>query len=115
MTALGSTTKAGATSAAWIARMPVAMFGAVLGIGGLAIGWRTAARMFGLPEIIGESLSILGAATFALLIVLYLAKLLRAPQAVQAELLHPGQSSFFGTLTISFTLLAAAALPWSIP
>jgi tellurite resistance protein len=45
--------------------------------------------------------------------VLYATKLARATEAARAEFLDPGQSSFLGTITISFTLLAAAALPWS--
>ena len=46
-----------------------------------------------------------------LLAAFYIAKILRAPAAMFAELMHPGQSSFFGTISISFVLLAAAALP----
>src|SRR5437868_5160857 len=102
-----------ATTTPWIARMPVALFGSVLGVAGLGIAWRTAARLFAVPEIIGEALAMLGAAMFVLLTVLYAAKLARAPAAVKAELLHPAQSSFFGTLTIALTLIAAVALPWS--
>jgi tellurite resistance protein len=99
----------------WLARLPVALFGAVLGISGLGIAWRSAARVFHAPGIVGEALLVAGTALFALLFVLYAAKILRAREAVLAEFLHPGQSSFFGTLTIAFTLTATAALPWSRP
>jgi tellurite resistance protein len=101
------------TSAPWFARLPVAIFGSVLGIAGLGIAWRTTARVFNAPAMIGESLLLIAAVLFGLLLVLYLIKLVRAPAAVQTEFLHPGLSSFFGTLTIAFTLIAAAALPWS--
>ena len=102
-----------ATAGNWIARLPVALFGSVLGIGGLGLAWRSTARVFNTPAIIGETMLILAAVVFAVLAVLYATKLVRATGAVRDELLHPGQSSFFGTITISFTLLASAALPWS--
>jgi len=98
-----------------IARLPAALFGAVLGLAGLGLAWRSAASVFGAPAFISEAIVALGAAAFILLAACYVAKIVRAPAAVLAELMHPGQSSFFGTITISFALMAAAALPWSRP
>jgi tellurite resistance protein len=71
--------------------------------------------MFGVPPLIGELILALGAVAFVLLAAFYITKILRAPAAVLAELMHPGQSSFFGTISNSFVLLAAAVLPWSGP
>ena len=98
-----------------IAKLPAAFFGAVMGLVGLGLAWRSAARVFGVPPLIGELILALGAAAFVLLAAFYIAKIVRAPGAVLAELMHPGQSSFFGTISISFVLLGAAALPWSGP
>jgi tellurite resistance protein len=98
-----------------IAKLPAAFFGAVLGLVALGLAWRSASQVFGAPGWIGDLITALGAFAFLLLAAFYAMKMVRAPAAVLAELLHPGQSSFFGTVTISFTLLAAAALPWSRP
>ena len=98
-----------------IAQLPAAFFGAVLGLVALGLAWRSASQVFGAPGWIGDLITALGAFAFLLLAAFYAMKMVRAPAAVLAELLHPGQSSFFGTITISFTLLAAAALPWSRP
>jgi hypothetical protein len=90
-----------------IAKLPAAFFGAVMGLVGLGLAWRSAAHVFGVPALIGELILVLGAAAFVFLAAFYIAKILRAPAAVLAELMHPGQSSFFGTISISFVLLAA--------
>ena len=111
-----ATTETAATvPQARIARLPAALFGAVLGLAGLGLAWRNAAAVFGLPSAVGEAILVLGAAAFVLLATFYAAKLVQAPAAVLTELMHPGQSSFFGTITISFALMAATALPWSRP
>src|SRR5258708_3750973 len=111
----GSAPAAPTLPQARIAKLPAAFFGAVLGLVGLGLAWRSAARVLGAPPLIGEFILVLGTAAFVLLAALYIAKIIRAPAAVLAELMHPGQSSFFGTISISFVLLAAAALPRSRP
>lgn len=98
-----------------IARLPAALFGAVLGLAGLGLAWRIAARTFGAPVFIGEVILLVAATAFVLLAALYVSKLVHAPAAVLAEIRHPAQSSFLGTISISLVLLAAGALPWSRP
>jgi tellurite resistance protein len=114
MTTVTAPPNAAAAANSWLTRLPAALFGSVLGIAGLGIAWRTTARVFNAPELIGETLLVIAAALFVVLIALYATKLVRATDAARAEFLHPGQSSFLGAITISFTLLAAAALPWSL-
>lgn len=104
-----------------IARLPAALFGAVLGLAGLGLAWRIAApalgAMLGLSGLglIGETILTLAAAAFLLLAALYVSKIAQAPAAVLAEIRHPAQSCFLGTISLSFVLLAAGALPWSRP
>ena len=43
----------------------IPLFGMVLGLGGLANGWRTAARLWGWSGIPGEALALLAATTLA--------------------------------------------------
>src|SRR5258708_38937261 len=77
-----------------IAKLPAAFFGAVLGLVGLGLAWRSAARVLGAPPLIGELILVLGAAAFVLLAALYIAKIIRAPAAGLAELMHPAQTTF---------------------
>ena len=41
----------------FVARIPTAFFGAVLGLGGLANGWRVAGRLWGVPGWIGDAVA----------------------------------------------------------
>ena len=77
-----------------IAKLSAAFFGAVLGLVGLGLAWRSAARVFGVPPLIGELILALGAAAFVLLAAFYIAKILRPPAAVFANLMHPGRAAF---------------------
>ena len=70
-----------------IAKLPAAFFGAVLGLVGLGLAWRSAVHVFGVPPFIGELILALGAAAFVFLAAFYIAKILRAPAAVLAELM----------------------------
>jgi hypothetical protein len=54
-----------------IAKLPAAFFGAVMGLVGLGLAWRSAARVFGVPPLIGELILALGAAAFVLLAAFY--------------------------------------------
>lgn len=92
-----------------LARLPVALFSSVMGITGLALAWDKAHLAFGVPTVIGDGLALVGAGVFAVMAVLYLAKLVTRFDAVRSEWAHPVQSAFFGTVGVSLLLLSAAS------
>ena len=94
---------------------PVSLFGAVMGCCGLAFAWRIAAKLWGLPAIIGETIGLLAIVLFVVLSIAYLIKLKRFPQLVKSDFKHPVLISFFGTIIISLLLLPGILLPYHAP
>ena len=95
-----------ATAPPLLARLSVAMFGMVMGIGGLANAWSAAAVAFGVPAWIGALLLALATAIFAVLVCVHLAKLLLQPAAVAEEFAHPVRSSFFPAISVAAIVLS---------
>lgn len=89
-----------------LAHLPVTLFAAVMGIGGLGLAWRRAAATWGTPAWIGTILVLLAAAVFLLVAILYAVKWIRHPAAARAELRHPVRMAFAPTLTIAMLVLA---------
>jgi len=96
-----------------IRNLPVNLFGAVMGLSGLAMAWRLAHRGLGAPAFVGEAIGMLAAGVFVLLGIGYLAKLARHADAVRAEFLHPVAGNFFGTIAISLLLLSGIVEPYA--
>jgi tellurite resistance protein len=92
---------------------PVSFFAMVMGLTGLAIAWHEAQASFALRVDLATPILVLAGALFCVLLVLYLTKLVRWPDAVAAELGHPVHLNFFPTMSISLLLLAVATLPHS--
>lgn len=90
--------------------IPVSLFGAPVGIMGLAGAWRAAARLWNLPPAVATVIAILGALTWAVLVVLYARKWLRDRVAARDEALDPIQCSFVALIGISTMLVAIAAI-----
>lgn len=88
----------------------VSLFGAPVGIMGLAGAWRAAARLWNLPSWVASVIAILGALTWAVLVVLYARKWLQDRAAARAEALDPVQCSFMALIGISTMLVAIAAI-----
>lgn len=90
---------------------PLAFFSAVMGLAGLAMALNQAHRTLGWPAEAG--LAITGAAilVFILLAGFYLAKTLRFPAAVKADLNHPVRMSFAATISVSLVLLSILTFP----
>ena len=95
--------------------VPVSLFGSVLGVAGLAIAWRLAHDLFGVPIAIASVLDAVAIACFILVGFGYGLKLLLAPAAVLSEFNHPIKGSLFGTLPISLLLLPINIAPTSLP
>ncbi|MFC4762723.1 SLAC1 anion channel family protein [Dyella koreensis] len=91
----------GAAVTAW----PISLFGAVMGLSGLALAWRLAARHEGAPGWIGDALAMLAWLVFGMLVVLQARRVLHESDVWMAELRHPVTGSFLGTFWISLLLL----------
>ena len=99
--------------AASLQHLPVNLFAAVMGISGLSLAWRQAARQFGASPRVGEAIGGLAVAIFVLLCVAYAAKAVRHPQAVRNEFRHPIAGNFFGTVSIAILLISSVVAPLS--
>jgi tellurite resistance protein len=93
--------------------VPASYFGMVLGLAGLGGAWRHAAKVWGLPPLVGEVLMLLAAITWLLLSALYAAKWIHARDAALQELEHPVQCCFVGLAGVATMLVAMAAVPYS--
>jgi tellurite resistance protein len=93
--------------------IPTGSFASVMGIAGLGLAWRTAANSEHVPPAIGEWLIAFGAVVFAGLLIVWLARVARYPSEIRAENDSAITGSYYGTITISCSLLAAGALPYS--
>jgi tellurite resistance protein len=96
-----------------VRHLPVNLFGAVMGLSGLALAWRLAHASLGAPAVIGECIGAFALGVFGLVAAGYLAKLARHPDAVRAEFQHPVVGHFFGTIAISVLLLSGIVAPYS--
>jgi tellurite resistance protein len=93
--------------------VPAGFFGMVLGLAGLGNAWRVAHRVWQLPSIVGEVLLLLATLVWLILVILYIAKWILAPEHAIAELKHPVQCCFVGLIGVTTLLVAAAVLPYS--
>jgi len=90
---------------------PIMMFAIVMGLSGLAIVYEKAHEMFGIPSFIGKGLLILDSTILAILILVYLSKMLKYFNEVKHEFNHPVRINFFAAVAISFLLLSVAFHP----
>lgn len=93
-----------------LARLPLSLFGAPMGILGLGLGWRLLADA-GAPSLLGEAILAIGALAFAAPTIAYAVKGLRHGDAMRADLANPVQVSYCGAAAIDLTLLGAALAP----
>jgi tellurite resistance protein len=96
-----------------LAFLPVNLFGAVMGISGLALAWQHAHQVFGMPEGIAEGIGMLAMVMFIAIALGYALKALHHPRKVVDEFMHPIAGNFFGTITISILLLSSIVLRYS--
>lgn len=114
MSTMAAREAAGSAPAA-LAHLPLPLFAAPMGLGGLALAWRQAAHLLGLPGAAGEMLAALALAVLALVTASYAAKALRHPRAVAADLAHPIRVVFASAATVALLVGAILVLPWSRP
>jgi len=94
-----------------VQHLPVNLFGAVMGLSGLALAWRVAQVALGAPAAVADAIAVLAVGVFVLVTAGYGAKFVRHPAVVRAEFTHPVAGNFFGTIGISILLVAAVIAP----
>lgn len=98
-------------AAPFVARVPAAFFGMVLGLGGLSNGWRVAASLWGWPRVIADGLALLAFAIWAGLLVLFVMKWSLARPAATGEAKNPIAGGFLALVPLSGMIAALAAMP----
>jgi len=93
--------------------IPASYFAMVLGLSGLGGAWRFAAQVWHLPAMVGEVISLVSVAVWAVLLILFTLKWLVARADAVAEACHPVQCCFIGLAGIATMLAAGGLLPYS--
>jgi tellurite resistance protein len=93
-----------------LAHFPAAFFAMVMGLTGLTLAWEKASQVFSSSILIPKTLLIISACSFLSIVLIYLLKIVRHPQAVTAEFNHPIKMSFFPAFSIGLILLSVATL-----
>jgi tellurite resistance protein len=106
---------AGTASTSTIAALPVALFGSVMGLTGLALAWRSAHAHFSVPSWIGAGLGWMAIFAFVAVTAGYACKVMTAGTAVRDEFNHPIAGNMFGTPLISILLLPLLLADLSLP
>lgn len=91
-----------------LAHYPIPLFATVMGTSGLAIAWKKAGHVLGLPAEIGLALQWWALALFVAIAFGYLAKVSQHWEAVKKEFAHPIRLNFFPAISICLLLLAVA-------
>ncbi len=101
---------------AGIRDLPIGMYGMVMGLAGLGLSARAAAPVLpGLvpaPAYFTELWVALGALALALLLPMYLTKLVRFPGQVKSDFTNPATLGFCGALPVGITLVAGGIAPY---
>jgi len=98
--------------------LPIGMYGAVMGLAGLGLAARAAAPV--LPGVLKapawftEPWVLLGALALALLLPLYVLKLIRYPAAVREDFTDPALLGFCGALPVGMFLVAGGIAPYLV-
>ncbi|MFZ4289057.1 SLAC1 anion channel family protein [Variovorax sp. HJSM1_2] len=98
-----------------LARLSIAMFGMVMGIGGLSNAWGAAHRVLGAPLWISQVLLALAVLIFCALVLAHLAKLGFCFAEVAQEFAHPVRSSFFPAVSVSMVVLSIGLRAYALP
>jgi tellurite resistance protein len=89
----------------WLARFPVGLFAIPVGLFALGGAWRRGAQFgWAAARPVADLLAWTAVAVLALLLLFYLVKALRHPQAIAAEFTHPLAGSLMALIPLSFLL-----------
>lgn len=89
---------------------PIAWFSMIMGLAGFTIAWARATEILGWSISPAPYLLVLTTALAGVLAATFLAKLLRYPDEVRAEVRHPVKLAFVPTFSIALILLSIAFL-----
>jgi tellurite resistance protein len=92
--------------------LPINLFTSVMGIAGLSLAWREAAKLNIVSDVPGEAIGWVAVVVFIALAVGYGVKYALHPQAIAAEYAHPVMNSFFATVAIGMLLLSSFLRPY---
>ena len=99
-----------------VRHLPIGLYGAVMGLAGLALAVRAAAPLFPgvvrAPAYLSEPWVLIAALALAVLLPAYLWKLVRYPALVREEFSSPGQMGFCAALPLGLTLAAGGLAPY---
>lgn len=95
-----------------IINLPAGYFGMVLGIIGMGFAWRYAATIWPVSPCIGEALEILATLVWLVLAGAYVLRMIKYPQTVKEEMLHPLMSSFVSLFPATTMLVSIAVEPY---
>ncbi|MFV0107583.1 dicarboxylate transporter/tellurite-resistance protein TehA [Enterobacter ludwigii] len=98
-----------------VLNLPADYFGMVLGIIGMGFAWRYASTLWAVTRWPGESLVALAIVIWFLLTVAFIARAIRFPRSVLAEMRHPVMSSFVSLFPATTMLVAIGFVPWLRP
>lgn len=98
----------------FLQKIPVNLFAIALGLLSLGNGWRNGAPKLGITPAVGETILFVALVYWALLSLLYLAKTIRYPASVRAEIQDGVQCCFVSLIPIT-TILAGLALKPYVP
>lgn len=98
-----------------VLNLPAGYFGMVLGIIGMGFAWRYASTLWHVTRWPGESLVALAIVIWFLLTVAFIARAIRFPRSVLAEMRHPVMSSFVSLFPATTMLVAIGFVPWLRP
>jgi len=101
------------TPAVSLKNLPVSLFSSVMGMSGLTLAWRLAARQFHTSPVIPLVIGAVAIAIFALLCIGHAIKAVKYPKTIAHEFNHPIAGNFFGTFNIALLLLASVLFPFN--
>lgn len=93
--------------------LPIHLFASVMGIAGLSLAWREAAKGALFNGVIGETIGWVAVAVFVALVAGYGMKFILHPGAIVAEYSDPVMNSFFATIGIGILLLSSFLRPYN--
>lgn len=96
-----------------VLNVPASYFGMILGLVGLGGCWRVAARLWGLPAMIGEAIIWVAIVVWAVLSLLFIGKWIYRQRDALTEFDHPVQCCFIGLMPVSTMLVGIALIPYN--
>lgn len=98
-----------------VLNLPSGYFGMVLGTIGMGFAWRYASTIWSVSRWPGEMLVTLAVLMWSFLTVAFIARAVRFPHSVLAEMRHPVMSSFVSLFPATTMLVAIGFVPWCRP